>query len=724
MGDPKQTRYLDDEEIAAFAGELDKNRDGYIDYSEVEHRLDLVHDEIAPHPQPHHLHHDSKDDEARHRFLRGMMGSDQQRISRGEFAARVREWKIPSMKQDSEDEKRDEELLKSMSIWRRIRAYWAVRGPDVLFVALVVSMQLAFGIWQLVKYATETQYRAAFGWGVILAKTCAGALYPTMFFLLLSMSRYFSTFMRRSQRISRIINFDLSQKFHIRISIVALCLATLHAIGHLGGSFIWGSRTDNEADVANVLGPDMVPRPYRDYVASLPGWSGITTLGLFYSLSLLSIPRVRRWNYELFQLGHLLMYPIIALLCAHGTLALLQWPMLGYFLAFPALLVVVERVIRVIMGFHRIPATLTVLDDQTLEIKTTIPSERLWKYRSGQYVFLQVPSLSFFQWHPFTVSACIGREMWLHIKVDGNWTKKLKTLAGESGDSHILVGINGPFGAPAQRFHDFNQSIIVGSGIGVTPFSGILMDLQTEDDRLHGGPDRQKRLSTGPGERRLSTAQPREFTTLSTTSSPISNSSTAVGETGAINSTHRSCVNKAKSHESYRRVDFHWMVRDRNQLLWFSDLLNAVSRSQLWHRQRDPDCHLHINMTTHVTAKRRQISTHVFRWLLEMHRTAEHPESPLTGLVNPTRFGRPDFVQILESHYEDMKKMKCTERNKNGTEKAGGVVDPEDRLKVGVFFCGTPVIGEILADRCRMLSARGRVEGTKIEYYFMMEVFG
>ncbi|ETS74665.1 hypothetical protein PFICI_13149 [Pestalotiopsis fici W106-1] len=714
MGDTKEIRYLDDEEIASFAGELDKNRDGYIDYHEVEHRLDLVHDEIAPNPQPHHLHHNDKDDEARHQFLRSLMGSDEDRISRGEFASRVREWKIPSLKQDSEDEKRDDDLLKSMSIWRRIRAYWAVRGPDVLFVALVVSTQLAFGIWQLVKYVTETKYRAAFGWGVVLAKTCAGALYPTMFFLLLSMSRYFSTFMRRSPRISRIINFDLSQKFHIRISIVALCLATLHAIGHLGGSFIWGSRTDNESDVANILGPGMVPRPYRDYVASLPGWSGITTLGLFYVLSILSIPKVRRWNYEIFQLGHLLMYPIIALLCAHGTLALLQWPMLGYFLAFPALLVVVERVIRVAMGFHRIPATLTVLDDQTLEIKTTIPSERLWKYRSGQYVFLQIPSISFFQWHPFTVSACIGREMWLHIKVDGNWTKKLKGLAGESGDSHILVGINGPFGAPAQRFHDFNHSIIVGSGIGVTPFSGILMDLQTEDNRLHGGPETQRQLSTGPGERRLSAAQPRG-PGLSTTSSPISKSTTAVGETGAMNYHHSQ--KKTEPYGSYRRVDFHWMVRDRNQLLWFSDLLNAVSRAQVWHRQHDPDCHLHINMTTHVTQKRKNIATHVFRWLLEMHRTKEHPESPLTGLMNPTHYGRPDFVQILESHYEDMKKFKYTDREKAG-------VGLEDRLKVGVFFCGTPVIGEILADRCRMLSARGRADGTKIEYYFMMEVFG
>lgn len=88
MSDTTQTRYLDDDEIEAFVGELDKNNDGYIEYEEVEHRLDLVHDEIAPNVQPHNLHHESKDDEARHRFLRSMMGPEEQRISRAEFASR------------------------------------------------------------------------------------------------------------------------------------------------------------------------------------------------------------------------------------------------------------------------------------------------------------------------------------------------------------------------------------------------------------------------------------------------------------------------------------------------------------------------------------------------------------------------------------------------------------------------------------------------------------
>lgn len=319
---------------------------------------------------------------------------------------------------------------------------------------------------ELVKYVTQTQYRAAFGWGVVMAKTCAGMLYPTMFFLILSMSRYFSTFLRRWYYISRFINWDLSQRFHIIISCVALSLASLHAIGHLTGSFVFGSMTSREDAVANVIGEDLVPRPYIDYVRSLPGWTGLTALGLFYTLAVLSMPQVRRWNYEVFQLGHLLMYPIIGLLCAHGTAALLQWPMLGYFLAFPTLLVIVERVIRVFVGFRHIPATIRILDSETVEIRADIPKERVWRYRPGQYVFLQVPKLGFFQWHPFTISVCLERQVQLHIKTDGNWTKQLRGLVAEGhSESAIQIGLNGPFGAPAERFYDFSHTILVSRAV-------------------------------------------------------------------------------------------------------------------------------------------------------------------------------------------------------------------------------------------------------------------
>lgn len=746
----KNVKHLTDEEIDQFIDDLDDNKDGYINYPEVERKLDETHKELVPKPGAHHIigkrNNDSNgsennDDRARHAFLRSMMdnNSDVERISRDDFAKLVRSWKIPSLKQAKKEEEDEKTYFKRLPSWRKIRAWWAVRGPDVCFIALVVGMQLAFGIWQLVKYQTTPGYRAAFGWGVVMAKTCAGILYPTFFFLIISMSRYLSTFLRSSYYISRFINWDLSQKFHIRISCLALLLASLHAVGHLTGSFVHGSDPSNEEAVAAALGPDMVPRPYVEYVRSLPGFTGISALGLFYLLALLSMPKIRNWNYEVFQLGHLLMFPIIGLMMAHGTAHLLQWPMFGYFLAFPTLLVIVERVVRLFLGFHHINATMKVLDGETVEITAVIPSERLWRYEAGQYVFLQVPEISFFQWHPFTVSMCRGNKMMVHIKTDGDWTGKLGQLGGESGESEIQVGINGPFGAPTQRFYDFNQSIIIGAGIGVTPFSGVLADLQYKHDEEHGGPGHHNNAPRHNSHDSEATAAAREQPNH-TESSPSSDS---VDEQDAhrhrddsvdpnvINNKHRPSVNEANTFtEDYRRVDFHWIVRDRNYLQWLSGLLNDVSRSQEWHREHDQAPHLDIRINTHVTAKRKDISTHVYRWLLEMHRTGEHPASPLTGLLNPTHFGRPDFGEILDEHYEEMCKFRVSKRT-NGKERSegsaaekGNVFKEDEEFKVGVFYCGAPVVGEILADKCRALTTRGCEDGTKIEYHFMIEVFG
>ncbi|KAL2670104.1 hypothetical protein Neosp_014985 [[Neocosmospora] mangrovei] len=706
-------QYLNDKEIDEFLDDLDHNGDGYINYEEVERKLDETHHELVPKPSSHHVirrDHDGEDDRARHSFLRSIMGSDAERIPRKDFAKMVHQWRIPSLQQAKKEEEDEKSYIKRLPGWRRIRSYWAVHGPEIVFIGLVISLQCAFGVWQLVKYQTTPQYRAAFGWGVVMAKTCAGALYPTFFFLILSMSRYFSTWLRRSYHISRFLNWDLSQKFHIRISCVAILLATLHALGHLTGSFVHGSDRANEQEVADVLGPDMVPRPYIEYVRSLPGFTGITALGLFYLLSLLSMPQVRRWNYEVFQLGHLLMFPIIGLMMAHGTAALLQWPMFGYFLAFPTLLVIVERIVRVFLGFHRINATMKVLDKETVEITAVIPSERLWKYKAGQYVFLQVPQISFFQWHPFTVSFCRGQKMLLHIKTDGNWTGRLRELGGESGECNIEIGINGPFGAPAQRFYDFSHSIIIGAGIGVTPFSGILADLQYNDDLDHGGPG-----DDAPRGRHDSDA-----TVNDTSSQPDQHTV----QPDILNEGKKPQADKAHTFsEDYRRVDFHWMVRERNYLRWFSDLLNDVSRSQEWHHEHEKHPHLDIRINTHVTAKRKDISTHVYRWLLEMHRTEEHPASPLTGLLNPTHFGRPDFEKILDEHYEEMLKFQASKRMQE-REKTSEGGEEDEELKVGVFYCGAPVVGEILADKCRELSTRGRHDGSKLEYHFMIEVFG
>lgn len=420
---------------------------------------------------------------------------------------------------------------------------------------------------------------------------------------------------------------------------------------------------------------------YRDYVSLLPGWSGITMLGLFYILALLSMPIVRKWNYEVFQLGHLLMFPIIGLLFAHGTRQLLQFYMMGYWIALPTILVVAERLLRVINGFVAIGATIEILDDDTVAITATVPQHRYWPYKAGQYIFLQVPVLSRWQWHPFTISTCIENELSLHIKTDGDWTSKLRDLVRNGEPQQIVIGVDGPFGAPAQRFYDFDHSIVLGSGIGVTPFSGVLADLQAREKR------------------RVAAQSPGDI-------SP-----------DAITLTEKlAAQDQYLEQPRYRRVDFHWIVKDKNYLLWFSDLLNDISRSSMAHSS-DSSPHLDVNIVTHVTQKRKNISTYIYRYLLECHRTDEHPASALTGLINKTHFGRPDLAGIMDEHYEMMLKYCRGRVEEKGT-------DEIKRRKVGVFFCGAPPIGYELADRCRILTLRGREDRSLVEYHFMMEVFG
>ncbi|PHH91509.1 hypothetical protein CDD83_178 [Cordyceps sp. RAO-2017] len=177
----------------------------------------------------------------------------------------------------------------------------------------------------------------------------------------------------------------------------------------------------------------------------------------------------------------------------------------------------------------------------------------------------------------------------------------------------------------------------------------------------------------------------------------------------------------ASTSPDFRRTDFHWIVRDRNQMLWLSDLLNRVSLSQKWHRQHSEPKHPRhdINIDTYITARGACLSTHVLSYLLEKSRTEEHPASPLTGLLNSTHFGRPDFDIILDDHYKELRNMRQKmEKSSPPSAKKGS-----NRWKVGVFYCGVASVGQILADKCRELTMRGREDGSKVEYHLILEVF-
>jgi respiratory burst oxidase len=386
------------------------------------------------------------------------------------------------------------------------------------------------------------------------------------------------------------------------------------------------------------------------------------------------------------------MFPMIGFLCAHGAKKMLQFPMLGFWLAFPAGLATLERLHRVYCGFITVPAFWNVLDDDTVVMTCKRPHARPWHYSAGQYILLQVPAVSFFQWHPFTISHCEGDLLQLHIKTDGNWTSKLRELPFD-----IQVGIDGPFGAPAQRFYEYNRSLIIGAGVGITPFSAIISDLEQHIYEKDGWSRRQSRHIHGSLS--LSRRTSRKSSRADSASSGWDNNdgmiSVGPGPLPLI------------EVPSARRVDFHWLVREKNSLLWFSDLLDSANdMSKIL-----PPGYLDLNIYTHITTKQDNLSTYIFQYLLDAYRTETYPVSTITGLKMRSRFGRPDFKSILENFNDDVKRQI----------EQGHIQKGE---KIAVFFCGPPAIGTILSDMCYELTLRGKADSTNIRWDFRMEVFG
>ena len=201
---------LSDKEIDDFISELDIDKDGNVSFVELEKRLEDVLKELAPEPQEHHLNHPNrrqrdrkthesatkdpeKGGEAPHRehdglhaFLCNLMPHcDESDIPVDEFKNRVKQWNIPSQKQHSAEDEQEQAMdyKKRLTLLRKARALWSLRGPRILFACLVGAMILAFGLWQAMLYVNKPDVRRALGWGVIMAKAFAGTLYPILFFM-------------------------------------------------------------------------------------------------------------------------------------------------------------------------------------------------------------------------------------------------------------------------------------------------------------------------------------------------------------------------------------------------------------------------------------------------------------------------------------------------------------------------------------------------------------
>jgi len=137
-------------------------------------------------------------------------------------------------------------------------------------------------------------------------------------------------------------------------------------------------------------------------------------------------------------------------------------------------------------------------------------------------MFVNCPAVSSFEWHPFSITSAPGDDfLSVHIRTLGDWTRELKNVFSRvcehpsSGESGLLTAdymqgennpsfprllIDGPYGAPAQDYRKYDVLLLVGLGIGATPFISIVKDLvnnmklkDEESDHLENGSKHKKK---------------------------------------------------------------------------------------------------------------------------------------------------------------------------------------------------------------------------------------
>ncbi|CAL1598116.1 unnamed protein product [Knipowitschia caucasica] len=154
-------------------------------------------------------------------------------------------------------------------------------------------------------------------------------------------------------------------------------------------------------------------------------------------------------------------------------------PVTWMYVVGPMFLYLCERLVRFYRSHQKVVITKVVMHpSRTLELQMRRKGFRM---EVGQYVFVQCPGVSRLEWHPFTLTSAPEEDHFsVHVRIVGDWTEGLYKACGgdqpgqQQAWSLPKVAIDGPFGTASEDVFQYQVVMLVGAGIGVTPFASIL----------------------------------------------------------------------------------------------------------------------------------------------------------------------------------------------------------------------------------------------------------
>uniref|UniRef100_A0A0E0C9Z0 FAD-binding FR-type domain-containing protein n=1 Tax=Oryza meridionalis TaxID=40149 RepID=A0A0E0C9Z0_9ORYZ len=402
----------------------------------------------------------------------------------------------------------------------------------------LVALWLAVNVGLFAYKFEQYERRAAFqvmGHCVCVAKGAAEVLKLNMALILLPVCRNTLTTLR-STALSHVIPFDDNINFHKVIAATIAAATAVHTLAHVTCDFprLIGCPSDK---FMATLGSNFGYRQptYADLLESAPGVTGILMIIIMsFSFTLathsfrrsvvkLPSPLHHLAGFNAFWYAHHLLVLAYVLLVVHSYFIFLtrEWykKTTWMYLIVPVLFYACERTIRKVReNNYRVSIVkAAIYPGNVLSLHMKKPPG--FKYKSGMYLFVKCPDVSPFEWHPFSITSAPGDDyLSVHIRTLGDWTTELRNLFGKACEAQVTskkatlsrlettvvadaqtedtrfpkVLIDGPYGAPAQNYKKYDILLLIGLGIGATPFISILKDLlnniksNEEVESIHG----------------------------------------------------------------------------------------------------------------------------------------------------------------------------------------------------------------------------------------------
>ncbi|XP_040428855.1 NADPH oxidase 1 isoform X2 [Cygnus olor] len=142
----------------------------------------------------------------------------------------------------------------------------------------------------------------------------------------------------------------------------------------------------------------------------------------------------------------------------------------------PVLLYVFERILRVWRARQKVVVTKAVMHPaRVLELQM---QKKGFRMEVGQYIFVNCPAISLLEWHPFTLTSAPEEDFFsIHIRAAGDWTERIIDTFQQQKPEMPRIEVDGPFGTASEDVFRYEVAMLVGAGIGVTPFASILKSI-------------------------------------------------------------------------------------------------------------------------------------------------------------------------------------------------------------------------------------------------------